>query len=81
MEQRLTIRQVSQRLRISIPTTLRLVSSGRLRGINVGCGARRARWIVREVDLERFENSRASTVAPKQRQQPDKTPDYFPHLA
>lgn len=60
---RLTVSEVAERLRASRRSVLTLVSTGRLRALNVGTGDKRPRWVVDQADLEAFEARRATAPA------------------
>jgi excisionase family DNA binding protein len=75
---RLTPDQIAARWRCSRRTVERLVEAGRLRAFDIGAG-KRPRWRVTLDDLERFENERANTPAPKPRRvkRANDIPNYF----
>jgi excisionase family DNA binding protein len=77
---RMTVPELAKRLRTSAATVLRLIRSGDLRGINIGAGNARPRYIVRADDLERFERERATApvpTLPRPRRQAAAVPNYF----
>jgi hypothetical protein len=60
---RLTVGEVSKRLRRPPAAVLAFIRAGHLRAINVGLGTTRPRWIIDERDLEKFEQARANRPA------------------
>jgi excisionase family DNA binding protein len=60
-----TAAEVACLLRVDVRKVLYWLNSGRLRGVNVGAGLRRATWRVRRSDLQSFEESRLNTPAPR----------------
>ena len=50
----LSLLEVMTRLGLSRPTVTRLIESGKLPAVNVGCGEKTKRWVVREDVLVDF---------------------------
>jgi hypothetical protein len=61
----LTPEQFAERYAISTRSVIRMLESGTLGGIDVGCGSKNRRWRIRKCDIAEFEQRRANTAAMK----------------
>lgn len=81
IQERLTVREVAQRLRTSSDTILRLIRAGKISAINSNASTKKPRWVITSEALEEFElrNSNARPVVPmvRRRVRREVVPNYY----